>query len=87
MLGESTVPVYAREVATEPTAKDVSADRTSVNQALYGTLQDRVHTSAGHRWRLVASAGDTSTTDWVETTTTTSYSAAAALRKSDMTFS
>ncbi len=53
VLAAATVPLYAREIAGELASKGVPADRTSVNQILYGELSDRVTKSSDYRWRLI----------------------------------
>ncbi len=52
------MPLYAREIATELTAKGIVADRTSVNRELYGALAEEVVKGRDHRWKLAAAMSD-----------------------------
>jgi ATP-dependent DNA helicase RecQ len=54
VLTTATVPLYAREVVDECRAAGIDADRTLVNQALYGPLSASVKKGSDHRWVLVA---------------------------------
>ena len=54
VLTTATVPLYAREVVDECRAAGIDADRTLVNQALYGPLSARVKKGSDHRWVLAA---------------------------------